>query len=403
MIAATVSTIVLALLGSVPGETAAWRTGEVTFIAYVQGDEYREIFPLGTGQYTVNVSIEQVTSDPDSVLGYVGGVPVCYELPMGIRQNDYIEVTGTYYGGVNPVPYCGRVVASSVTKLGEWEKPAEEEAPENLRTPRVVTGAPEVTETTVTLQATILDNGGELCRARFVYRAEAGATWYTGWQPDLDSGESIAQKIAGLTPGTRYYFYVEVENSTEWTTGNQVAVVTLPEKVPPIAHPAVWLVAPDQGGLGSLTMTADIERDLAGPQEYYFDFVGSPTGGAGGSDSYWQFSPLYEDVGLNANQQYGYRIKARDGHGNETAYAPTVHAYTDIETPAGVTFGEITAGSIQIKASGTLSGLNRGQSGLRLENITTGDASAWQQDNTFWTCTGLLVNTPYTFRARAQR
>ncbi len=104
---------------------------------------------------------------------------------------------------------------------------------------------------------------------------------------------------------------------------------------------------------------------------------------------------------MNPNQQYGYRLKARDGLGNETAYSPVEYAYTGIETPAGLAFGAITSSSIQVKSSSALSGLNRGKSGLLLENVTTGDISAWQQQNVVWTSDKLLPNTSYTFRARA--
>ena len=110
------------------------------------------------------------------------------------------------------------------------------------------------------------------------------------------------------------------------------------------------MAGPGQIDTTSIAMVADIERDVAAPEEYAFDFVASPTGGAGGSDSVWQFSPMYTDVGLNPNHQYGYRVKARDSHGNETAYSPVRYEYTDIETPEGVSFGQITTTSIQVKS-----------------------------------------------------
>ena len=402
MAAVSLSAIVLALLGAIPGETTGWGTGSVWFKAYVSTSEHQEVYPVGAGQYTVEVMISEIVDDPADVLNYVTRVDVCYDAQMGLVSGDVIEVRGTYYDGACPLPYCGRVKASSVSKLSGWEEPEpqEEEEPPELRSPHVLTGSAEATETTVTLQAVLTDDGGESCRARFVYKRYEDPAWHTEWIDGLSSQSTISQKVAGLIPGTRYYFYVEAQNSQNQDTGRQGSFVTLAEKVPPIAHPAVWLAAPDQSDAASLAMTADIERDLSGPQEYFFDFVASPTGGAGGSDSLWQLSPIYADLGLNPNHQYGYRVKARDGHGNETAYAPIEYAYTSIETPSGVTFGAITTGSIQAKSSSVPSGLTRGKSGLKLENVTTGNVSLWQQTNAFWTSDTLLPNSSYTFRAR---
>jgi hypothetical protein len=400
----SVSAIVLMMLGVTPGETTGWGTGAVRFRAHVNTGEHQEIYPIGAGQYTVEATIEEVLDDAATVLENITKVDVCYAAKLGLTAGTRIEVTGTYYDGACPLPYCGRVQASSVTKLSGSEPQQEEPGEESpdFYSPQVLTGSAEATETTATLQATLVDDGRLSCRARFIYKTYDGRSWHTGWIEDVSRGSTITQKIAGLAPGTRYFFYAEAENAMGNSTGRQGSFVTLEEKIPPIAHPALWVAAPQQSDTASITMTADIERDISGPQEYFFDFVASPTGGAGGSDSPWQFSPQYVDVGLNPNQQYGYRVKARDGHGNETAYSTTSYVYTDIETPAGITFGEITTASIQAKSSSVLSGLNRGKSGLRLENITTGDVSAWQQDNAFWTSGTLLPNTPYRFRAGAR-
>src|SRR4030042_814215 len=213
---------------------------------------------------------------------------------------------------------------------------------------------------------------------------------------------SLILKIAGLVPDTLYFYYVEAENSEEYDNGRTGSFVTLAEKVPPIPHPAIWLSEPDQINTSSIVMTADIARDISGPEEYAFDFVSSPTGGAGGSDPPWQFNPNYVDVGLNPNHQYGYRVKARAGQGNETAYSPVRYAYSAIENPAGVEFGEITTSSIQAKSSNVLSGLDRDQSGLKLENVTAAQMSPWQHDNSYWTSDGLLPNTLYAFQAQAR-
>jgi len=394
----------MVLLGAVPGETTGWGTGEVTFIAYVDTDEHQEIYPICAGQYMVEVSVEKVIEDPWDILEYVTSVEICYDRSYGLTSGDIIEVSGTYYNGACPLPYCGRVEASYIYEMDELEEEEEEEEEDDpqITRPYVVTGAAEPTETTVTLWATLTDDGGEDCRCRFSFWQYNETRIKTEWITSLYRNYSFSQEIAGLIPDTLYFYTVEAENSEEWDGGRTGTFVTLPETVPPIPDPVVWQMKPDQIDTSSITMIADIARDVSGPEEYCFDFVSSPTGGAGGSDPLWQFNPIYTDVGLNPNHQYGYRVKARDGNGNETAYSTVRYAYTSIETPDGVEFGEITTSSIQAKSSNTPSGLNRGQSGLKLENIAAAQVSPWRQENSFWTSDGLLPNTQYTFRAQAR-
>jgi len=405
MYAVSACTIILALLGAVPGESAGWGTGEVEFQAYVDTSEHREIYPVCAGQYMVEASIIIVTEDPGDVLDYWTSVEICYDERLELTSGTIIDVDGIYYDGASPIQYRGRVQATSIYIIDEADDEEEDEDDDDdpdIVYPNVITGSAEATETTVTLRAILEDDGGEDCRARFIYRKCDDHSWHTEWITTLYSGSVITQKIAGLEPDTLYFYFVVAENSEEYDDGRTGSFVTLPEKIPPIPHPVVWLIEPDQINTSSIIMTSDIGRDISGPEEYFFDFVSSPTGGAGGSDSPWQFYPSYTDVGVNPNHQYGYRVKARDGLENETAYSPVRYAYSAIESPAGVEFGEITTSSIQAKSSNKLSGLERDQSGLKLENITAAQMSPWQHDNAFWTNDGLLPNTLYTFRAQAR-
>jgi hypothetical protein len=392
----------LALFGVVPGETAGWGTGKVTFRALVMTAEHQEIYPVCSGQYTAEVSVDTVLDDPMGVLQYVTKLDICYASKLSLTRWSTVEVVGTYSGGACPFAYCGRVEASSVEKLTTWEVPETPEEPNWIKYPTITTDSAEATETTVVLKATLQDDGGEPSKCRFSYKSLDGRWWYTEWKEGVTSWTTLTQKVAGLVPGTRYQYSVEATNSAGWSGGREGTFTTLEEKIPPIANPAVWISEPRQINATSITMVADIERDVSAPEEYAFDFISSPTGGSGGSDSLWQYSPMYTDVGLNPNHQYGYRTKARDSHGNETAFSLERYEYTDIESPEGIAFGQITTASIQAKSSSTPSGLDRGKSGLKLENITTGTLSTWQRDNAFWTSDGLLPNTRYGFRAQAR-
>ncbi len=409
MTAVSLCTIVLALLGSTPGETAGWGTGSVNFVAHVTTAEHQEIYPMGTGKYTVEANILQVIDDPFGVLVYKTNIEIYYNTAMGLKSGDTIDVTGTFNDGASAIPYIDHVIATYIFRNDNWEEPVPGEPPDPLVWPSVTTGSASATETTVTMQGKLVNDGGFSCRCRFIYQECAGAgfnfglpVWSTAWSEGMRTGATLGESVAALKPATRYFYRMEVEN--EWANNYGVTgtFVTLTETVPPIPYPAIWSAEPDQVDTTTITMTAGIERDLTGPIEYAFDFVESPTGGAGGSGSQWLFTPTFMDVGLNTNHQYGYRVKARDGNGNDTAYSATRYAYTDIETPTDVTFGEITTSSIKVSVAGTFSGLTRGQSGLKLENVTAGQVSAWQQDNSPWLSSGLLPNTSYAFRAQAR-
>jgi hypothetical protein len=90
-------TIIVAMLGAVPGENAGWGTGEVVFQAYVDTDQHHEIFPICAGKYMIEVSIKKVIEDPGDVLGYITSVEVCYDDNHELVSGTIIEVEGTYY------------------------------------------------------------------------------------------------------------------------------------------------------------------------------------------------------------------------------------------------------------------------------------------------------------------
>jgi hypothetical protein len=67
-----------------------------------------------------------------------------------------------------------------------------------------------------------------------------------------------------------------------------------------------------------------------------------------------------------------------------------------------MSFGTLTATSIQVQSGNTPSGLSYGNSGLLIENTTKGTNSGWKRDNNIWTSSSLSPNTNYSFRAKAR-
>jgi len=98
-------------------------------------------------------------------------------------------------------------------------------------------------------------------------------------------------------------------------------------------------------------MTAVAATDPSGV-EYFFDCVT-----AGGHDSAWQVSPVYQDTGLNEATSYTYAVKARDksSNHNETVFSPQRSATTfDITPPirlvSNLSRTDYTTGVLQVGA-----------------------------------------------------
>jgi C1A family cysteine protease len=215
-------------------------------------------------------------------------------------------------------------------------------------------------------------------------------SWGTGW------GESGYFRIAysELTGTTKFGRY-------SYAYGNALGSAGA-DTTPPTPNPMTWATEPYETSTSSISMVATAASDPMTPISYYFEFSGSPTGGGGGTSSAWQASASYTDSGLAPNHQYGYRVKARDGKYNETAFSAVSYDYTDIETPSGITFGTVTTTSIQARSTNNPSGLTRGSSGLIIYNVTNGTNSGWKQNNTLWASSPLTPNTQYGFRAQAR-
>ena len=116
-----------------------------------------------------------------------------------------------------------------------------------------------------------------------------------------------------------------------------------------------------------------------------------------------QDATSHEEAGLSANTQYTRHVHAYNA-GGDSSPSNTYSAYTSIEEPTidADSFGTVTATSIQVHSSTALSNLASGTSGLQIRNATTSALSAWKQDNSDWTSSGLTANTQYSFDAHAR-
>ena len=211
----------------------------------------------------------------------------------------------------------------------------------------------------------------------------------------------------GLTCGTTYSFTVKARNKDRVETvstelGSQSTRADSDDITPPTPNPMTWATEPYAAGSTSISMVATTATDSESPPvSYFFDFVDSPTGGTGGSDSSWQTETSYTDTGLQPNHRYGYQVKARDSAStpNETNHStPVVYKYTLANAPEAAPFSGVTETSIQ--ANWTANG-NPSWTEYLCENTTTGTNSGWTT-NTYWDCTGLTCGTTYSFTVKAR-
>ncbi len=179
----------------------------------------------------------------------------------------------------------------------------------------------------------------------------------------------------------------------------------VPDADPPMPNPLTWESVPAASGSATISMTATTAVDPSGVEYYFEETSGNP----GSSDSGWQDSPTYTDVGLEGDTQYTYRVRARDKSPNQNtgdwsvdASATTGPPDTTPPSPDPMTFASppAAAGPDAITMVATTATDESGVEYL-FANITLGTDSGWQADPVF-TDTGLEPETEYTYQVKAR-
>jgi len=225
-----------------------------------------------------------------------------------------------------------------------------------------------------------------------VWLKEGSGSWV-----EQGKTENSDWTLPTLNEGTHYEWYIVAWNICgSWV--NVYWEFTTEDNTPPTPNPMTWATRPHAVSSSQISMTATTASDATSPINYYFQFTGSPTGGTGGTTSGWISPVLYSDSGLSPNRQYGYRVMARDGYSNMTAYSGIGYSYTLANIPGATGFSNVTQTSIQ--ANWTANG-NRAGTQYYCQNTTAGTNSGWTT-NTSWNSTGLSPGTTYAFRVKAR-
>jgi len=126
----------------------------------------------------------------------------------------------------------------------------------------------------------------------------------------------------GLVEGRTYAYRVKARdalgNETEWSA--EETAVAENDNTPPTPSPMTFAAAPAPVHATAIAMTATMAHDVNAPVEYFFENTTS------GRFRDWDTSPDWTNTGLTRGDAYGYRVKARDAMGNETAWSAVVNA-----------------------------------------------------------------------------
>jgi len=231
------------------------------------------------------------------------------------------------------------------------------------------------------------NNGGsgiEVARYRWDNPDAANGTTYTNGQIITLSSEGTHRLYLWARDNAR--------NETTWSSAEYRL-----DKTAPTPNPAQWATAPYALGVSSITMVAQTAADALQPgtELYYFDEL---SGNPGGTDSGLQNYRVYTDTGLSTNTPYSYRVKYRDGVGNETAYSTTIARYTLAPLPTNVAAQPLSPDTIQLSVD-SFPNDSMANSGYRWDRDDgTGwvYVSGWRSFND----SGLEPNREYRYRVQ---
>ncbi len=146
----------------------------------------------------------------------------------------------------------------------------------------------------------------------YYFKCVFGGGHDRGWSP------SPTYTDTGLVRGNEYGYQVKARdtsanrNETEWSIIGYA--VPGEDVMPPVTDPnaynpykSTWAMPPTLSTGRSILMVATTATDENGV-EYYFECTFG-----NGHNSGWQGSPTYEDMGLDPNTTYTYRVRTRDG------------------------------------------------------------------------------------------
>jgi len=227
------------------------------------------------------------------------------------------------------------------------------------------------------------------------YTTGTAGAYYDCTSASCDTGlnawtQSLTDASTGLSSNTSYTYRVMARNSASVATAYGATCSTYTSNNTPTCSAV-------NNSTSQITVTQSGATNLtAGTSGAYYDCTGS---GCDTGLNAWVQSSTDVSTGLSANTSYPYRVMARNGNSDATAYGAACSTYTSNNTPTCSAVNNSTS-QITITQSGGAN-LTAGTSGAYYYCASGTGVNAWVQSSTD-ASTGLSANTSYTYQVKSR-
>ena len=277
-----------------------------------------------------------------------------------------------------------------------------------------VTTLPEssVAATSAVLGGNVTAAGGATVTNRgVVYKTSSGVTISDNKTPIGTGTGAFSNTVSSLSVNTRYYFRAYAQNSAGTSLGSESNFWTLANvpSAPTVAAVSSSSVSVDVNVNGNPSTTTFAIYETT--QSKYVQSDGTL-----GASAYWATDATWGTksvTGLGVNQQYTFKVKARNGAGTpvETDFSGTASKYTLAAVPSAPTVNGATSSSLDVAVnengnpSGTTFAIQRTSDSYYLKADGTWQAAdVWQTKAAWGTTTAkdLAASTVYFFKVKAK-
>ncbi len=240
-----------------------------------------------------------------------------------------------------------------------------------------------------------------------IAEAQLSVSGETGNYPEFEGNVTTVEargfwRDSSVSPtGTGYHYNHNAE--TYMLVGDALgkALVRMIDEVPPSPDPMTFEIAPTPVNATTIGMIATEAVDITEPVEYYFENTTT------GAFRDWGEDRMWHDTGLEEGVSYSYRVKARDGVGNETRWSDEAGAMPgpDVTAPSPDPMSFAVAPHALDRFTVTMTATTAiDVNGVEYYFECTagpGNDSGWQAEPVY-TDSGLANGQDYSYRVRAR-
>jgi len=241
----------------------------------------------------------------------------------------------------------------------------------------------------------------------YVVNKTTGSSWRQTtsywWFDDWD---------AGLTPGKAYTFKARSRNNKKYTNEWSAEVTTYTLcNAPNVSEIDIESVANkdseikvkiDKNGNDAIVNYAIAASSDAWATTYYVNASSEAVSASPCWDTYagWGGLSGVKVTGLASNEEWNFKIKAKNGNDVETDFSGALSTATYLPTPAGISYETVGSTYVRVSPTGTFDNLGEGVSAVSVWKF--GDSANWVADTDVRQINSLTPNTTHTFYAQSR-